>query len=72
MKRLTEPKRRSYRHVGGELPGRKDRRAALKLLKRLGIEPGRLIDQPLPRSAHVRAAEHRLRTMAVHRVADPP
>jgi hypothetical protein len=23
VKRLTEPKRRSYRHVGGELPGRK-------------------------------------------------
>jgi hypothetical protein len=23
VKRMTEPKRRSYRHVGGELPGRK-------------------------------------------------
>jgi hypothetical protein len=23
VKRMTEPKRESYRHIGGELPGRK-------------------------------------------------
>jgi hypothetical protein len=41
-----------------------------ELLKRLRIKPRRLVDEPLPGSAHVLAAEHRLGMMAVHRVAD--
>src|ERR1700722_3618467 len=41
------------------------------LLKRLREKSRGLVDQPLPCPAHVRAAEHRLRMMAVYRVADP-
>jgi hypothetical protein len=46
-------------------------RALALLLKRLREKTRGLVDQPLPRPAHVRAAEHRLSMMAVHRVADP-
>jgi hypothetical protein len=42
----------------------------LKLLKRVRIEPRRLVDQPLPCVAHAVAAEHGLDLVAVHLVAD--
>ena len=40
-------------------------------MKRLGIEPRRFVEEPLPRLSHVLAAEHRLRVEAVHYVANP-
>jgi hypothetical protein len=41
------------------------------LLKRLRVEPRRLVDQLLPGLPHVLPAEHGLDLVAVHYVADP-
>jgi hypothetical protein len=42
-----------------------------RLLKRLREKSRCLVDQPLPGKTHAVAAEHRLRVVAVHYVADP-
>jgi hypothetical protein len=46
-------------------------RALALLLKRLREKTRCFVDEPLPRLGHVVSAEHGLRVVAVHRIADP-